>query len=94
MDLECEDARRQLLNVQAMHLCQLGYNKEQALKALRLTINSVTHTASIEVVCVVCKLVGLLQVQICPSVDLFYFIGLSKNVLLTGLLNSKDIMYI
>ncbi|XP_021931225.1 uncharacterized protein LOC110835369 isoform X2 [Zootermopsis nevadensis] len=48
MDLECEDARRQLLNVQAMHLCQLGYNKEQALKALRLTINSVTHTASIE----------------------------------------------
>jgi hypothetical protein len=50
LNSECEDARQQLLDVQAMQLCQHGYNKEQALKALRLTVDNITHTASIEVI--------------------------------------------
>jgi hypothetical protein len=57
LDSECEDARRQLLDVQALQLCQLGYEKEHALKALRLTLNNVTHItniASIEVIGVCC----------------------------------------
>jgi hypothetical protein len=58
LDSECEDARRQLLDVQVMHLCQLGYNKEQALKALHLTVDNIKRTASIEVMCVVCRPVG------------------------------------
>lgn len=48
LDPECEDAKRALLDVQAMQLCELGYKKEQALRALSLTINNVTHFGSVE----------------------------------------------
>jgi hypothetical protein len=54
LDSECEDARRQLLDVQALQLCQLGYKKEHALKALGLTLNNVTRIANIEVIDVCC----------------------------------------
>jgi len=50
LDPECEDAKRALLDVQAMQLCGLGYKKEHALKALNLTIDSVTHCANVEVI--------------------------------------------
>jgi uncharacterized UBP type Zn finger protein len=49
LDSECEDAKQQLLDVQALQLCELGYEKEQALKALGLTLNNDTHIASLEV---------------------------------------------
>jgi len=48
LDPECEDAKRALLDVQAMQLCGLGYKKDHALKALNLTINSITHCANVE----------------------------------------------
>jgi hypothetical protein len=54
LDSECEDAIRQLLDVQALQLCELGYKKENALKALGLTLNNITHVASIEVIDVCC----------------------------------------
>jgi hypothetical protein len=50
LDPECEDAKRALLDVQAMQLCGLGYKKEHALKALNLTIDSITHCANVEVI--------------------------------------------
>jgi len=50
LDPECEDAKRALLDVQAMQLCGLGYKKEHALKALNLTIDSITHYANVEVI--------------------------------------------
>jgi hypothetical protein len=56
LDSECEDARRQLLDVQALQLCERGYKKEHALKALSLMLNSVTHIANIEVL--KCLLLG------------------------------------
>ena len=49
LDPDCEDAKRALLDVQAMQLCGLGYKKEHALRALSLTINSITHCANVEV---------------------------------------------
>jgi hypothetical protein len=54
LDSECEEAKRQLLDVQALQLCELGYKKELALKALGLTLNNNTHFASIEVIDVCC----------------------------------------
>ncbi|PNF26214.1 hypothetical protein B7P43_G03703 [Cryptotermes secundus] len=48
LDSECEDARRQLLDVQALQLCEHGYKKEHALKALGHTLNHDTHIANIE----------------------------------------------
>jgi hypothetical protein len=54
LDSECEDAKRQLLDVQALQLCELGYKKEHALKALGLTLNNVTRIANIEVIDVCC----------------------------------------
>jgi hypothetical protein len=48
-DPECEDARQQLLDVQVMQLCERGYRKEHALKALYLTLND-THTTNVEVI--------------------------------------------
>jgi hypothetical protein len=50
LDPECEDAKRALLDVQAMQLCELGYKKQHALRALGLTINNITHSASVEVI--------------------------------------------
>jgi len=50
LDPECEDAKRALLEVQAMQLCGLGYKKDHALKALNLTIDSITHCANVEVI--------------------------------------------
>lgn len=50
LDPECEDAKRALLDVQAMQLCGLGYKKDHALKALNLTINRITHCANVEVI--------------------------------------------
>ena len=50
LDQECEDAKRALLDVQAMQLCGLGYRKEHALKALNLTIDSITRCANVEVI--------------------------------------------
>jgi hypothetical protein len=49
LDPECEDAKRALLDVQAMQLCELGYKKEQALRALTLSINGIAHSANVEV---------------------------------------------
>jgi hypothetical protein len=54
LDSECEDARRQLLDVQALQLCELGYKKQHALKALGLTLNNNTHIADVEVFDVCC----------------------------------------
>jgi hypothetical protein len=54
LDSECEDAKRQLFDVQALQLCELGYKKEHALKALGLTLNNNTHIASLEVIDVCC----------------------------------------
>lgn len=48
LDPKCEEAKRALLDVQAMQLCALGYKKEHALKALNLTIDSNTHCANVE----------------------------------------------
>jgi hypothetical protein len=54
LDPECEDAKRALLDVQAMYLCRLGYKREHALKALVLAPDDNTHFSSIEVIDVCC----------------------------------------
>ncbi|XP_069678968.1 uncharacterized protein [Periplaneta americana] len=48
LDPECEDARQQLLDVQANQLCQRGHNKKNALKALNLALNDSTLIADVE----------------------------------------------
>jgi len=50
LDPKCEEAKRALLDVQAMQLCGLGFKKEHALKALNLTIDRNTHCANVEVI--------------------------------------------
>ncbi|PSN52404.1 hypothetical protein C0J52_03153 [Blattella germanica] len=48
MQPDCEDARQQLLEAQVMQLCKSGYDKNQALKALRLTLSDTSPIANVE----------------------------------------------
>lgn len=76
LDSECEDARRQLLDVQALQLCERGYKKEHALKALGHTLNHDARIANLEVLDVCCWEVNWLRQSLSVYV-LYCFINRS-----------------